>query len=128
MKAYTNDPPLLSAGRGDVQILPDGNVFVGWGAVPNITEFSAAGRQLFSVYFHGNLQIYRALRLHWSGQPMTPPGIATSATYQGTRIYASWNGATRVASWRVLAGSSPSRLKPIKGFPEDELRDRDDAP
>jgi hypothetical protein len=118
VKAYTNDPPLLSAGRGDVQILPDGNVFVGWGAVPNITEFSAAGRQLFSVYFHGNLQIYRALRLHWSGQPMTPPGIATSATYQGTRIYASWNGATRVASWRVLAGSSPSRLKPIRDFPK----------
>jgi hypothetical protein len=27
-------------------------------------------------------------------------------------VYASWNGATRVASWRVLAGPSADQLKP----------------
>ncbi len=27
--------------------------------------------------------------------------------------YASWNGATEVASWRVLAGSSASALAPV---------------
>ena len=124
VKAYTNDPPLLSVSAGDVQILPDGNVFVGWGAVPNFTEFSAGGRQLFSVYFHGDMQTYRAQRFNWWGQPATPPGIAVSATQQGTRVYASWNGATGVASWRVLAGPSPSRLKPIAEFPRRTSRPR----
>ena len=30
-----------------------------------------------------------------------------------TVVYASWNGATEVASWRVLAGDSPTALKPV---------------
>jgi hypothetical protein len=29
------------------------------------------------------------------------------------RLYASWNGATEVASWQVVAGSSPDKLKPV---------------
>lgn len=28
-------------------------------------------------------------------------------------MYASWNGATDVARWRILAGATPSALKPI---------------
>jgi hypothetical protein len=28
-------------------------------------------------------------------------------------VYASWNGATEVASWRVLAGPSPAQLTPV---------------
>jgi hypothetical protein len=28
-------------------------------------------------------------------------------------VYASWNGATQVASWRVLAGSSASGLRAV---------------
>ena len=28
-------------------------------------------------------------------------------------VYASWNGATQVASWRVLAGPSPTQLAPV---------------
>jgi Arylsulfotransferase (ASST) len=118
VKAYTNHPPLLSPSQGDAQILPDGNVFVGWGAVPYFTEFSAGGRQLFTVHFHGDMETYRAQRFNWWGQPTTPPGIAVDATDGGTRIYASWNGATRVASWRVLAGPTASQLKSIEDFPK----------
>jgi hypothetical protein len=28
-------------------------------------------------------------------------------------VYMSWNGATNVASWRVLAGPAPSALAPV---------------
>jgi glutamine synthetase len=28
-------------------------------------------------------------------------------------VYASWNGDTRTASWRVLAGASPQSLAPV---------------
>jgi len=30
-------------------------------------------------------------------------------------VYASWNGATAVTSWRVLAGASPQQLAPVAG-------------
>ena len=30
-------------------------------------------------------------------------------------MYASWNGATGIASWRVLAGPSPAQLTPVAG-------------
>ena len=28
-------------------------------------------------------------------------------------LYTSWNGATEVASWQVLAGPSPDRMEPV---------------
>jgi hypothetical protein len=33
------------------------------------------------------------------------------------KIYASWNGDTRTATWRVLAGSSPQTLAPVTSAP-----------
>jgi hypothetical protein len=32
-------------------------------------------------------------------------------------VYASWNGDTRTASWRVLGGPSASQLAPVGGAP-----------
>ena len=32
-------------------------------------------------------------------------------------LYASWNGATEVESWQVLAGSNPDQLKPVGSTP-----------
>ena len=68
--------------------------------------------------------------LPWSGQPAEPPALAVanrrpppgrSASRHGWRptVYASWNGATEVASWRVLAGSSAAALAPVASAPKD---------
>jgi hypothetical protein len=63
------------------------------------------------------MQSYRAFRSPWWGQPSTPPSISVSATPRGTRVYASWNGATDVATWRVLAGpSTTAGLAPLGSF------------
>jgi hypothetical protein len=35
------------------------------------------------------------------------------------RVYASWNGATEVASWEVLSGPAPERLKPTVSASRD---------
>ncbi len=32
-------------------------------------------------------------------------------------IYASWNGATDVTTWQVLAGSAPDQLEPLASVP-----------
>ena len=117
--AYTNNPPLLSVSQGNVQVLPDGNTFVDWGFKPYLTEFSKdGGRQLFSIHFRPPLQSYRGYRFPWWGQPTTPPSVAASARSSGTTLYASWNGATTVASWRVLAGPSAAGLSAVEQFPD----------
>lgn len=116
VRAYTNNPPVLAGSQGSVQPLSDGNTFVGWGAAPYFSEFAPGGRQLFSLHFNSPLASYRGLRVRWWGQPLTPPSVAATATARGTTVYASWNGATMVAGWRVLAGPSPSALAPVGQF------------
>jgi Arylsulfotransferase (ASST) len=111
--AYKNNPPLLSESEGSVEPLPDGNTFVDWGADPYLTEFSRGGRQLFSMHFPSPIETYRGFRFQWSGQPATSPSLALSRTARGTRVYVSWNGATDVSSWVVLAGASPAALIPV---------------
>jgi Arylsulfotransferase (ASST) len=116
VRAYMHRPPLLSKSEGAVQLLPDGNTFVGWGSEPYFTQFGRHGKQRFDAHFGPPLQSYRAFRFPWSGQPTTPPDVAAAATPSGTRVFASWNGATEVASWRVLAGPSSAALGPVGQF------------
>jgi hypothetical protein len=118
ISAFTNRPPVLAVSQGNMQLLPDGNMFVGWGAEPYLSEFDRSGRQLFSLHFLSPLESYRGFRFPWWGQPVTPPSIALAPTGQGTLVYASWNGATEVASWRVLAGPDPADLTPVGQFPK----------
>jgi hypothetical protein len=117
-RAYSHNPPVLSVSEGNMQLLPNGNVFVGFGAAPDFTEYSSTGRQLFTARFIYPVQFYRAYRFPWWGQPAGQPSIAVTPTTAGSTVYASWNGATDVASWRVLAGSTPNSLAPVaqKGF------------
>jgi hypothetical protein len=115
--AYSSNPGLSSGSQGSVQPLSDGNTFVGWGAEPYFTEYGRKGRQLFTMHFNLPLQSYRGYRFGWWGQPTTPPSIAAKATPKASNVYASWNGATTVASWRVLAGPSATSLTAIGQFP-----------
>jgi hypothetical protein len=113
-RAYTNSPALRGSSQGSVQDLPDGNTFVGWGNAPYFTEFDHSGRQVFSLHFGAPKQSYRGYRFQWWGQPdatQSPPAIAVSNA--SLTVYASWDGATTVASWQVLAGSTPSALQPV---------------
>jgi EmrB/QacA subfamily drug resistance transporter len=95
---------------GDTQPLPNGNVFVGWGSEPYFSEYSRSGKLLFEGELPGPDLTYRATLASWVGLPLsTPVGAARAADDGATTVYASWNGATQVASWRVLAGASASQ-------------------
>ncbi len=118
---YAHVPPVLSDGEGNLQRLPNGYVFVGFGTNPYFTEFTQPGHQLFTASFRYPVEFYRAFRYAWYGQPAGAPFVAASPTSSGTTVYASWNGATDIASWRVLAGPSASSLSyvaqsPFSGF------------
>jgi EmrB/QacA subfamily drug resistance transporter len=94
---------------GDTQPLSNGDVFVGWGSEPYFSEFDGAGKLLFEGELPGPNLTYRATLEHWVGQPLTQPVGAARASEGRVTVYASWNGATEVASWRVLAGAGQLR-------------------
>jgi len=113
-REYTHPDELLSDTQGSVQVLPNGNVFVGWGSAPVFSEFNHNGELLFSASFPTEGETYRAFRFPWSGQPTDDPAIvAELGADDEVTIYASWNGATEVATWQVLAGSDPNKLESL---------------
>jgi Arylsulfotransferase (ASST) len=102
---------LLSGAMGSAQLLPDGKMFVGWGSLPYFSEFAADGGLLADGQITDACQSYRAFSHGWTGRPAEPPVVAARHPQGGgSRLYASWNGATEVASWTVLAGRSASSL------------------
>ena len=116
LRSYAHSPQLSSNFEGSAQLLPDGDTFVDWGQQPYFSEYDSAGRQIFDARFTAPSGSYRAYRFAWSAQPSTKPALAVSASGNGAAdLYASWNGATGVSSWRVLAGPTPGGLAPAGG-------------
>jgi Arylsulfotransferase (ASST) len=120
--AYTHPAGLLVDNQGSVQLLPDGRVFVGWGAQPYFSEFAGNGELLLDGELPVNDQSYRAFTFDWSGHPADNPAVAVRPNpARGSAVYVSWNGATDVETWTVLAGRSPTALamaasQPRSGF------------
>jgi len=95
-----------------------GGSFVGWGEQPYLTEFSPSGQTLFEAHIPYPGSTYRAYTYPWTGTPAAPPALAvTPSSGEATTAYASWNGATGVSSWRVLAGPDPAQLSTIATAP-----------
>jgi hypothetical protein len=112
---FTHPSPLLAYSQGNIQALANGDWFIGWGEVPDFSEFSPTGQLLFDAHFPAGDKSYRALRFTWTGIPATRPAFAVLGTHAARTIYASWNGATLLASWRVLVGATTRSLKPVAG-------------
>jgi hypothetical protein len=112
-RQYLHPKSLLAGSQGNVQILDNGNVFVGWGFLPWFSEFSPDGRLLFDGRFTGGGQSYRAFRFPWTGRPTEPPAAVLQIEPRHlATVYASWNGATEVDQWQVLTGPSADSLSP----------------
>jgi hypothetical protein len=119
----------LAATQGNSQTLPGGNILVGWGSQRSFTEFDPAGRVLWDARTATGFESYRAYRMPWVGRPFTRPrAAAADEPGAGTDVYASWNGATEVASWEILAGSSASTLVPVGSGPRTGFETRVTVP
>jgi hypothetical protein len=110
-------PALISGSQGSDQLLPGESSFVGWGEAPYFSEFNASGKLIFDAHLPAPTQSYRAYLMPWSATPATPPSIAVAPAGSGQTVYASWNGATGVASWRVLGGTDPAHLAVLATTP-----------
>jgi hypothetical protein len=109
---------LLTATQGDQQTLPNGGALVGWGSQRYLTEFGPGGNVVFDAFLSLGFESYRAYRMPWVGHPLTTPRVAAAdEPGAGTDVYASWNGATEVASWQIFAGPSAGSLKSVAAGP-----------
>jgi hypothetical protein len=102
---YSHGSNFDSEYMGSLEPLANGNEFVGWGSAPFLTEYSASGDILLDARLPGSDITYRAEVEPWVGLPLAPPSAAARRKDGKTTVYASWNGATEVASWKVLAGA-----------------------
>jgi hypothetical protein len=118
VKQFTNpNATLLTDSQGDLLSLPGGNWLMGYGGLGNFTEFGGAGQVLLDAALGPEVQSYRTYLAPWSGQPATAPGIAAQATAGVVTVEASWNGATTVSAWEILAGSSSASLSVVATQP-----------
>jgi hypothetical protein len=101
---------LAASSQGNLQVLPDGNSFIGWGSEGAYSEFGVDDGIRLDASFSASKQSYRCLRFPWVGQPVEGPAIVVSGGPRPT-VACSWNGATEVASWEVLAGRSKTDLQ-----------------
>lgn len=122
-RALPNPEHILATSQGNVQTLPNGNIFVNWGQAGMVTEYRANDSE---AIFHAHLdsgaigtgvQSYRGFRFNWRGFPHEPPAIVAlhsksqSLVSSSTiTVYVSWNGDTETASWRFFAVANRDQL------------------
>lgn len=116
IKSLSSPDHLLAPSQGNVQLLPNGNVFVNWGQAGAVTEFRANDSvPIFHARLDsgplGGVQSYRGFRFNWTGIPYETPAIVSLTTSRAskslageeTTIYVSWNGDTETVAWRFYA-------------------------
>ena len=113
VRQYSHGTTFHSEYMGNTQVLPNGDVVVGWGEVPFVSEYTASGKLIFDAAFPSPDMSYRAYVQPWVGRPLNPPSGAARARSAGTTVYASWNGATQVRAWRVLAVTADGGTRPL---------------
>lgn len=118
IKQYSAPEPeggMLSTSQGDMQILPNGNIHLGWGEHAHFSEHTADGSAVMYAKVAkraSNVMIYRSYKFPWVGRPLTKPALwtysRTNDENSGMVFYVSWNGATEVERWNFYSGDSAS--------------------
>lgn len=116
-----NPPAERPAGSmANTQPLENGNMMIGWGQQPYFSEFTNDGEMIYDVC-HGDAchdsevggggGSYRAYKGDWEGHPNTEPDVVVEQADNGQqRAYVSWNGATEVDRWRLIAGADEENI------------------
>lgn len=114
--AQQYDPPeeRPAGSMANLQELDDGTVVIGWGQEPYFSEYTHDGELILDAA-HGGDGSYRAYRLPWEARPTTAPEVVV----QDDSVFVSWNGATEVAQWRVIAGDDEATAEPVQTVERD---------
>ncbi|KAK8196091.1 hypothetical protein M8818_007243 [Zalaria obscura] len=120
---YLSPDGILSESQGSVQPLDNGNVFMGYGNNAAFTEYKHDGTVVWDVQFgiigNASVQSYRAYKMNWTAYPAWDPSIAS----KDGSVYVSWNGATEVKSWALLASNETMKLNNATDLWKEVTRD-----
>jgi hypothetical protein len=118
-KAFVNpSKTLLAPAQGNTLGLPQGHWLMGYGNLPNFTEYDSQGHVVLDGTLGHNVQDFRTYLSPWSGQPSTLPALVAKRSGASVTVQTSWNGATGVVSWQLFAGASPGVLVPLTTIPK----------
>jgi hypothetical protein len=118
-KAFVNPTKtLLAEAQGNLLALPEGHWLMGYGNLPNFTEYDSSGRVVLDGTLGRGVQDFRTYLSPWSGHPTTPPTVVARRSGGSVTAQTSWNGATGVSSWELLGGASPSALVALTTVPK----------
>ena len=112
-------PELFTPFIGNNRRVPNGNQLVNFGITGWIVEY-ADGEPVFGGNFAQGITTYRVDRTNnWTGTPAAPPAVVVGAAAgDGSRtLNVSWNGATEVEAWKILAGPSEDQLTEVGTTP-----------
>lgn len=111
---YPEDTSIYASAMGNFQRLPNGNSFIGWGTIPQITEVQSDGSVAFEMII--STLNYRAFRFPWTAAPADPPRavLQYDADPTAVTIYTSWNGATDITGYDIYAGPTTATM-PVAG-------------
>jgi hypothetical protein len=112
LRKFTHRPGrIVSRFMGNAQALPNGNMLVGWGSEPFMTEFGPDGRIVLDARLPPGGQNYRVLRFPWQAVPDRRPDVAYRFRRGHGHVYVSWNGVTEVDAWRLEMGVRQGDLR-----------------
>lgn len=103
---------IRAGSQGNIQILPNGNAFIGWGEKFFYTEHTADGEPAAFAklaYPNSGIMNYRCYKANWTGAPLTPPAMWSYSKLGKDKmvLYTSWNGDTRARSYNFFVSNSP---------------------
>jgi len=86
-------------------------MLISWGTTGHITEITPEGR--LALRLRLGRWTYRAFRAPWTGLPPGRPAVKASRRQGALTVWASWNGATEVKHWSLLAAAPRRALSPV---------------
>jgi hypothetical protein len=73
---------------------------------------------VYDAHLPAGIASYRALGYAWTGHPADLPAVAARrGSGDDTTVYASWNGATDVTTWVLLAGPDTTHFAQVASAP-----------
>ena len=127
-RSYVHHPPMRAHALGSTQVLPNGNVLVGWGTAPYFTEYTDGGRVVFDARLPEGGQSYRVLRFPWTGKPNLPPAAKARRHAAGHLLHVSWNGATEVKQWQLELGQAVGEFEVERAVPRTHFETKIQVP
>ena len=96
---------------GSIDLLPNGDRFIGWGSLKDATQYTRSGELLYHAQIGEKNSMVGSLRTFkkpWSARPHWGPDSFAYSWVCGwpSVLYASWNGATEIHAWTFYGGET----------------------